>query len=104
MRRIDIARHYPLDEINEHCPKNTSSTWRSLGQRNDFVACAIRPRRRAERGPLLRTATTRRDPRCGKLDILARAASLTGMFILPAMTAGAVAAERYNLWKAYRAP
>ena len=38
-----------------------------------------------------------------KLDILAQAESIrsSGAFILPAMTAGAVALERYNLWKQY---
>ena len=41
-----------------------------------------------------------------KLDILAQAESIrsSGMFILPALTAGAVAMERYNLWKKHRAP
>ena len=39
-----------------------------------------------------------------KLDILAQAESFrsSGAFILPAMTAGAVALERYNLWKQYQ--
>ena len=39
-----------------------------------------------------------------KLDILAQAESIrsSGAFILPAMTAGAVALERYNLWKQYQ--
>ena len=39
-----------------------------------------------------------------KLDILAQAESIrsSGMFILPAMTAGAVAMERYNLWKKHQ--
>ena len=39
-----------------------------------------------------------------KLDILAQAESIrsSGMFILPAMTAGAVALERYNLWKKHQ--
>lgn len=39
-----------------------------------------------------------------KLDILAQAESIrsSGAFILPAMTAGAVALERYNLWKQHQ--
>ena len=96
------------DEISEALPEEYKQHMEKVkGKRNDFVRLRDAALVAAQNEVI--SAQDRYDSHdvtrvVRKLDILAQAESIrsSGMFILPAMTAGAVALERYNLWKQYQ--
>ena len=96
------------DEISEALPEEYKQHVEKLkDKRNDFVR--LRDAALAAAQNEVIAAQDRYDSHdvtrvVRKLDILAQAESIrsSGMFILPAMTAGAVALERYNLWKKHQ--
>ena len=96
------------DEISEALPEEYKQYMEKLkDKRNDFVRLRDAALVAAQNEVI--AAQDRYDSHdvtrvIRKLDILAQAESIrsSGMFILPAMTAGAVAMERYNLWKKHQ--
>lgn len=96
------------DEISEALPEEYKQHMEKLkDKRNDFVRLRDAALVAAQNEVI--SAQDRYDSHdvtrvVRKLDILAQAESIrsSGMFILPAMTAGAVAMERYNLWKKHQ--
>lgn len=96
------------DEISEALPEEYKQHMEKVkGKRNDFVRLRDAALVAAQKEVI--SAQDRYDSHdvtrvIRKLDILAQAESIrsSGMFILPAMTAGAVALERYNLWKKHQ--
>ena len=96
------------DEISEALPEEYKQHMEKIkGKRNDFVRLRDAALVAAQNEVI--AAQDRYDSHdvtrvVRKLDILAQAESIrsSGVFILPAMTAGAVAMERYNLWKKYQ--
>lgn len=96
------------DEISEALPEEYKQHMEKLkDKRNDFVRLRDAALVAAQNEVI--AAQDRYDSHdvtrvVRKLDILAQAESIrsSGMFILPAMTAGAVAMERYNLWKKHQ--
>ena len=96
------------DEISEALPEEYKQHMEKIkGKRNDFVRLRDAALVAAQNEVI--AAQDRYDSHdvtrvVRKLDILAQAESIRSsvMFILPAMTAGAVAMERYNLWKKHQ--
>lgn len=96
------------DEISEALPEEYKQHMQKLkDKRSDFVRLRDAALTAAQNEVI--AAQDRYDAHdvtrvVRKLDILAQAESIrsSGAFILPAMTAGAVALERYNLWKQYQ--
>lgn len=96
------------DEISEALPEEYKQYMQKLkDKRSDFVRLRDAALTAAQNEVI--AAQDRYDAHdvtrvVRKLDILAQAESIrsSGAFILPAMTAGAVALERYNLWKQYQ--
>ena len=96
------------DEISEALPEEYKQHMEKIkDKRNDFVRLRDAALVAAQNEVI--SAQDRYDSHdvtrvVRKLDILAQAESIrsSGMFILPAMTAGAVAMERYNLWKKHQ--